>query len=127
MHSVIIECIKITAQEVPIVAQWVKNPTSIQEDAGSIPSLIQQGKDRVLLQAAVQVADAAQIWHGYGCGVGWLQLPVKPSLGPSIGCGPKKKRKKKENSLITISVVISKLFKCPIFPFWWTLPELKHY
>ena len=34
---------------VPIMVQLVKNPTSIQEDAGSIPSLNQCVKDPVLL------------------------------------------------------------------------------
>ena len=34
---------------VPIVAQWVKNTTSIHKDADSIPDLAQWVKDLVLL------------------------------------------------------------------------------
>ena len=34
--------------EVPIVARWIKNPTSIHEDSGSIPDLAQWIKDLAL-------------------------------------------------------------------------------
>ena len=61
------------------MAQRVKNPACIHEDSVLIPGLTQWIKDLVL-QAAAQVADAAQIW--YGGGVGWqLQLQFNPQPG----------------------------------------------
>ena len=40
-------------QGVPVVAQWVKNPTSIHENVGSTPGLAQWFKDPVLPHALV--------------------------------------------------------------------------
>ena len=60
---------------VPVVAQQVKNLTSIHKDVGSVPDLAQWAKDPVSLQADAQVVEADRIWCCCGCGVdGQLQL-----------------------------------------------------
>ena len=51
------------------MAQQVKNWHNVPKNAGLIPGLDQWVKD-LALQAAVEVADTAQIWHCCGCSLG---------------------------------------------------------
>ena len=64
---------------VPVVAQWLTNPTGNREVVGAIPGLAQWVKDSVLLWAVVWVTDVAQIRRCYGSSVGRrLQLRLDP-------------------------------------------------
>ena len=80
------------------MAQWVKNPTSIHEDAVLIPGLAQWVKDPALPHAAAQVTDAAQIWHCCGCGCRpAAAAPIQP-LAWKLPYAPGVAIKRQENS-----------------------------
>ena len=67
---------KIKHQGIPVVAQWVKNPTSIHEDAGLIPGLTQWVKDLAFGELWCRSQMRPRIWHCCGCDLGQqLQLP----------------------------------------------------
>ena len=64
---------------VPIVAQWVKNPTSIHANADSFPGLAQWVKGSGVAVSGGIGRRPALIWCGCGCGVVWqLQLGFDP-------------------------------------------------
>ena len=70
---------KMKAIAVPIMAQWLTNPTRNHEVTGSTPGLTQWVKDPALLWAVLYVTGAARILCCCGCGVGWwLQLRLDP-------------------------------------------------
>ena len=91
---------------VPIVVQWLTNPTSIHEDTGSIPVL-----SRLRIRHCCELWCRSQTWLGFRVAVavvwaGSCSSNSTPSLRTSIchGCGPKnpkdEKRKNKQRKHI---------------------------
>ena len=92
--------LKICILGVPLVAQWLMNPTRNHEIVGSIPGLSQWDQDLALPRAVVYVADVARIPHCCSCGVGLAATALirPPAREPPYAAGAvleKAKRKKK--------------------------------
>ena len=68
---------------------------SVCEDTGLIPGFPQWVKDSALLQAAVQVTDAAQIWCCRGCCKLAATAPIQPLAWELPYVSDKKKKEEK--------------------------------
>ena len=84
----------------PVVAQWVKTPHSVREDAGLTPSLAQWVKDMALLKT-MWYRLQTQLGSCIAVAVTWIgscSSNLTHSLGTSIShsCGPKKRGGKSE-------------------------------
>ena len=67
------------------MAQQVETRHRVCEDTGWIPGLAPWVKEPALLQALVEVTNAAWIWHYCDYGIGLrCSSDATPSLGPSI-------------------------------------------
>ena len=92
---------------VPVVVQWLVNPASIYEDAGSIPGLVLRG---LRIRHGHELWCRSQTWLGSPIAVALVKAGGYSSdwtlnLGTSIchGCGPKRPKNKQTNKTLSHS------------------------
>lgn len=103
---------------VPLVAQRIKNPTGIHEDAGSIPGLAKRDSSPVAANRGL-LADATWIPHCCDCGLGQQLQPRFDPLAWELPYAPPVALKKKSCEVLGVSALRWK----PL-PLWASLSPL---
>ena len=106
---------------VPTVAQKVTNPTSIHEDAGSIPGLTQWQESGVAVSCSVghrRGSDPALLWLWHRVAAAALIQPLAWEVPLCHTCCPKKQKKEKETNKQTNKKPTNQPTNQPKNPSW---------